>query len=114
MKSPVVVFAVYRVAIENQPAFMKVVREKLEFFHKMRYRTDREPILLRSRVNPEIIIDVFEWASEEAIERAHHDVEVRKRWDRMEKLWIEGGIPLGKLPEAEQPFANFEPIDHTR
>jgi hypothetical protein len=58
---PAVVFAIYRVAVENQPAFMGVVQEKLDFFHKMKYRTGRDPILLRSKNDPEIIIDIFEW-----------------------------------------------------
>jgi hypothetical protein len=108
---PAVVFAIYRVAVENQPAFMGVVQEKLDFFHKMKYRTGRDPILLRSKNDPEIIIDIFEWSSEDAIAKAHKDPEVRKRWDLMEKLWIRGGIPLAELSEANNSFANFEPID---
>ena len=54
------------------------------------------------------IVEVFEWQSAEAIERAHANPAVQA-------LWAEFGaaceyLPLARLPEAQQMFAEFEPL----
>lgn len=108
--SPVVVLAVYRVAEKAQPQFLRVVAEKREYFQKTGYTTARSPILLRSGSSPEFLIDIFEWASEQAIERAHSDPIVLRYWAEMERLWIDGGLGLNQLPESDESFAGFEPV----
>lgn len=108
---PIVVLAVYRVAEKVQPEFFQVIRDKREYFSRAGLMTPRAPILLRSNISREFLIDIFEWASNEAIERAHSDPLVQRLWARMAELWIDGGLHLSNLPESEESFAGFEPVE---
>jgi hypothetical protein len=112
--SPIVVLAVYRVAERAQPDFFRVIKDKREYFAKTGYTTSRPAILLQSTQNREFLIDIFEWASEQAIERAHSDPIVLRYWSEMENLWIDGGLRLSQLPESEEAFAGFAPIEICR
>lgn len=104
------VLAVYRVAEKAQTDFFRVLSEKRAYFLKANYVTAREPLLLRSPSNPEFLIDLFEWSSEDAIERAHGDPVVLRFWSAMEDLWIDGGMGLGQLPESDEAFAGFQTL----
>ncbi len=110
-ENAIVVLAVYRVAEKVQAEFFQVVKDKREYFLKAGLMTARVPIFLRSSGNPEFLIDIFEWASAEAIERAHSDPVVQRMWARMAELWIDGGLHLSQLPESDESFAGFEPVE---
>ena len=109
-QSPLTVLAVYRVAEKSQSDFFRILLEKRAYFLKANFVTARDPVLLRSNTNPEFLIDVFEWASEDAIERAHIGPVVMRLWSAMEDLWIDGGLGLGQLPESDEAFAGFQTI----
>lgn len=106
-----IVIAPYRVKKENQAEFLEVVKEKREYFLEKGYMTERLPILLQSRHDKEVILDIFEWTSEKHIDKAHEDEDVRKLWGKMAELWEDGGFKLNKLKEAEMSFPNFIPVD---
>jgi len=106
-----IVLAPYRVKKENQTVFFEVVKEKRKYFTEKGFMTKREPILLQSRKDAEILIDIFEWTSEEHIDKAHEDEGVRKLWGKMAELWVNGGFKLNELKESEMSFPNFMPID---
>ncbi len=110
MSSPILVLAVYRVAEKSQKEFLRVLCEKRAYFVRAKYVTSREPLLLRSGMNPEFLIDIFEWSSDDAIERAHSDPIVLRHWSAMESLWIDGGLGLSQLPESDEAFAGFQSI----
>jgi hypothetical protein len=68
--------------------------------------TDRPAYLMRS--SDGTIIEVFEWRSAEAIQRAHTNPAVGE-------LWAEFGaacdyVPLVSLAESQNMFAEFEPV----
>jgi len=106
-----VVIAPYRVKKENQPEFFKVIKEKRKYFLENGFMTSRTPILLQSREDEEILIDIFEWTSDEHIDKAHQDEGVRRLWTRMDELWEKGGFKLNTLKETEMSFPNFIPVD---
>jgi len=54
------------------------------------------------------IIEVFEWISNEAKEKAHQDPEIKSIWDEFESI-CEITI-LGSLPESKHKFANFNSL----
>ncbi len=54
------------------------------------------------------IVEVFEWASAEAIRRAHSNAAVGALW--AEFAAVCDYVPLHTLPEAQQLFAEFEPL----
>lgn len=106
-----IVIAPYRVKKEKQAEFLKVVKEKRTYFLEKGFMTDRLPLLLKSRYDEEIILDIFEWTSEEHIDKAHEDEGVKKLWEKMAELWEDGGFKLNKLKEADMSFPNFIPVD---
>ena len=68
-----VVIATYVVPKENQAAYFEVMRQRRAYFLEVGYATDRAPIVMRSMKNEEMILEVFEWTSHEAVEKAHED-----------------------------------------
>ncbi len=54
------------------------------------------------------LIEVFEWASAEAIERAHANPAVLALWAAFEAAC--DYVPLASLAEASQLFAEFTPL----
>lgn len=54
------------------------------------------------------LLEVFEWASAEAIERAHQNPRVLALWEEFEKCC--DFVPLAALAEASRPFSEFEPL----
>jgi hypothetical protein len=54
------------------------------------------------------VIEVFEWASAEAIERAHLTPAVLALWAEFEAAC--DYVPLSSLGEAQHPFSEFESL----
>ena len=69
--------------------------------------TDRESIIMQA--NDGTILEVFEWASNEAIESAHHNPEVQKMWQ--EYAAVCEYVPIAELAESTQLFSNFTPLN---
>src|ERR1700748_1682314 len=55
------------------------------------------------------IVEVFEWLSEEAIQKAHYNPEVLKMWGEYAEVC--DYVPVGSLTEAGSLFSSFEPVD---
>lgn len=69
--------------------------------------TDREPIIMKTADGT--IIEVFEWLSTEAIQKAHTNPEVLKMWE--EYAAVCDYVPLNSLTETRNMFADFMPLD---
>lgn len=68
--------------------------------------TDRTPILMRAADGT--IVEVFEWVSQEAIDRAHSNPNVLAMWEKYGQVC--DYIKIGDVPEASQLFSGFEAI----
>ena len=106
-----VVLATYKVKISNQPKFFQLLKEKRNYFIEKGYVTKRSPILLRSKKNKQMLLEIFEWTNEKSPKTAHKDSVVRKFWENMEDIWADGGFSLDKIPETDKPFPHLEPVD---
>lgn len=84
-----------------------VVRDHLPILRGLGLATERPTLAMKAKDGT--VVEVFEWVSSEAIERAHHDPEVRKLWDRYEAC--SDYIKVNQVPESDQMFAGYEPID---
>ncbi len=69
--------------------------------------TDRESIIMQA--SDGTILEVFEWASNEAIESAHHNPEVQKMW--LEYAAVCEYVPIAEVAESTQLFSNFTPLN---
>lgn len=54
------------------------------------------------------VVEVFEWASPEAIAQAHQNPAVHALWAEFEAACEY--VPLASLAEAAGPFAEFDPL----
>lgn len=55
------------------------------------------------------IVEVFEWLSDEAIQKAHSNPEVQKMWG--EYAAVCDYVPIGSLAEAGNIFSAFSSLD---
>lgn len=68
--------------------------------------SEREPIVMQAKDGT--IIEVFGWASKEAIERAHTNPVVQKMWAEFSKVCEY--VPVGNIEEMKQMFSEFSPV----
>lgn len=101
------VIAVYRPREGKQAQLLELVRAHVPALRRLGLATERPPTVLRAKDGS--LLEVFEWVSPEAVERAHHHPEVQQMWARFEEVceWA----PLESLEEARTPFSHFELVD---
>jgi hypothetical protein len=83
-----------------------LVAKHLRVLSEQQLVTDHAPYAMRATDGT--IVEVFEWRSADAIERAHGNAAVGA-------LWAEFGevcdyVPLTQLAEAQQMFAEFDSV----
>lgn len=101
-----IVIVAYRPKPGREAALEALMRRHYERLHHEGLVTDRTPVLMRA--GDGTIVEVFEWRSKEAMERAHDN-------PRVQKMWAEYGetceyVPLAEVPETRQLFAEFAPL----
>ena len=106
-----ITLAPYRVLEEKQKDFFEVVKNKRKYFLQAGYITPRPALLLQSKIDKNVLIEIFEWTSEKHCEDAHSDKKVQEYWNKMDELWEDGGFGLNTIKESEMKFAHFDPID---
>ena len=102
-----IVIACYRPRAGKEHSLLQLVKEHVPTLRRQRLATERAACVMRSADGT--IVEVFEWCSPQAVERAHTDPVVQALWERFGAVCEFG--QLGKLPEAQQMFAHFEPVD---
>jgi len=103
---PRIVFAVYKPHDGGDAALRKLMAEHVPTLRRLQLVTNRAPIHVRSTNGA--YVEVFEWISDEAAERAHDHPEVARIWEAMGK--VADTKELASLPEAANQFSHYEPI----
>lgn len=103
----VCVIVAYRPKPGREAELLDLVRSRVPTLSKDGLVTDRAPIIMRTKDGT--IIEVSEWKSPEAIEAAHQNENVWAMWNRFFELC--DCIPLKEVPEADEMFAGFEPLN---
>jgi quinol monooxygenase YgiN len=103
----VVVIVAYRPKPGKEKELLELVRSRVPTLRKEDLVTDRAPTIMRARDGT--IIEVSEWKSKEAIDAAHKNPNVLAMWNKFFALC--DCLPLKTLPEAEEMFAGFEPVE---
>ena len=101
-----IVFAVYKPRAGGDGALRKLMAEHVPTLRRLELVTDRAPVCVQSSNGA--YIEVFEWVSDEAAERAHDHPDVARIWEAMEK--VAEFKSLASLPEAAKAFSHYEPI----
>jgi hypothetical protein len=102
-----IVIAAFRPHPGKEAELLGVIADRLPLLRRLGLATQRRPMLVRSREG--VIIEVSEWVSQEAIDRAHREPEVLALWERYGRCCEY--VKLGALAEAGDDFAVFEAID---
>lgn len=101
-----IVIVAYRPKAGQQAALEALMRRHHQRLHAEGLVTERTPVLMRA--GDGTVVEVFEWRSKEAMQRAHDN-------PRVQQMWSEYGaacdyVPLAEVPEARELFAEFEPM----
>jgi hypothetical protein len=102
-----VVIAAYRPKPGQDKLLLEVVKTHVPILRQQKLATARPVQVLRA--SDGTLLEIFEWVSEEAVEKAHHDPVVQKLWERFGKVSDFGTLAM--LPGAQEPFPHFEPVD---
>ncbi|MDX1534389.1 MAG: antibiotic biosynthesis monooxygenase [Thermoplasmata archaeon] len=103
----VMVISVYRPKPGKDAALLEALKTHLPILQGEGLATDRPSQLMRAEDGT--MIEVFEWVSQEAIDSAHENDTVKAMWADFEAACEYGN--LASLPEAQGPFASFEPVN---
>lgn len=103
----VCVIVAYKPKAGKENELLELVRGRVPTLRKEGLATDRAPIIMRTRDGT--IVEVSEWKSREAIEAAHRNPNVLAMWEQF--FAVCDCVPLKTLPEAEEMFAGFEPVE---
>jgi quinol monooxygenase YgiN len=102
----IIVIVAYRPKPGRETELLEIVRSRVPTLRKEGLVTDRVPVIMRAKDGT--IIEVSEWKSDEAIEKAHQNPRVLAMWDKFGAVC--DCIPLNLVPESATMFAGFEPI----
>jgi quinol monooxygenase YgiN len=101
-----VVIVAYTPKVGREAELLAAVRRHLDVLRAEGLVTDRAPYVLRTAGGA--VVEVFEWRSADAIQRAHATPAVQALWAEFAAACEY--TPLAQLPEAQQLFAEFEPV----
>lgn len=90
----------------KEEQLLTVVAKHLQVLRAERFVTDKAAYVMRAADGT--IVEVFEWRSAEAIELAHSNPSVQALWQEFDEACEY--IPLTKLAEAHQIFAEFDTV----
>lgn len=100
------VIVAYRPKAGQEHELLELVKDHVPFLRRLGLVTDRPALAMKGRNG--VIVEVFEW-KDGAIASAHEHPDVQELWARYGAVC--DYVPLRELPEAEEMFAQFEPIE---
>ena len=102
-----IVISCYRPKAGGGEALRKLMASHVATLRSIGLVTDRAPITMEATDGT--IIEVFEWASREAIEAAHGHPVVLRMWEEYGKVC--DYLPVAQVQEASQLFSDFTPFE---
>jgi hypothetical protein len=101
-----VVIACYKPKPGKGKALKALMDDHVPTLRRLGLATKREAVLMEARDGT--LIEVFEWASAEAIQAAHGHPAVLRMWEAFGKVC--DFVPVAQVPEAAQMFSEFAPV----
>jgi len=101
-----IVIACYKPKPGKEKALRALIVDHVPTLRRIGLVTERQPILMEAKDGT--LVEVFEWASAEAIQAAHAHPAVLRMWEEYAKVC--DYIPVAQVPEAAQMFAEFAPF----
>lgn len=101
------VTSTYQVPSENQVKFLEALKNTETTLREEGLITDMIAIRMKSKTNPELILEIFEWKNSKSFDLAQQNPKVLAHWSELEKLWVDGGFGLQRFPEAGEYWAQY-------
>jgi hypothetical protein len=101
-----IVISCYRPKSGQQEELRKMMLGHVTTLRSIGLVTNRVPIMMEAKDGT--FVEVFEWASPEAIEAAHSHPAVLQMWEEYGKVC--DYIPISQVAEASQLFSEFTPV----
>jgi hypothetical protein len=102
------VIAAYRPKPGQAQALRKLVREHRAMLDAAQLVTHKPTILLRARSDG-TLLEIFEWVSARAADKAHQHAGLRTMWNRLAA--VADFVPLSAVAEAGKAFSHFEAVN---
>ncbi len=103
-----IVIAAYRPKSGKAADLEIILRRHVPTLRSAGLVTERPVTLLKSFTDG-TYLEIFEWVSGEAAEKAHDTPAVAAVWEAIGA--IADFVPLSALPESARPFPHFAPVD---
>jgi hypothetical protein len=100
------VIAAYKSKPGKEDALLAAVRKHRHILLAENLISDKPTHLMRSTNGT--IIEIFEWLSSAAVERAHANAAVKAVWAEFDAAC--DFVPIGRLAESQQMFSEFESL----
>jgi hypothetical protein len=101
-----IVISCYKPKAGKEKALRALIVDHVPTLLRIGLVTERAPILMEAKDGT--LIEVFEWASPEAIQAAHSHPAVLRMWEEYGKVC--DPIPVAQVSEAAQLFSEFTPF----
>lgn len=102
-----IVIACYKPKPGKNEVLKQLMKTHLPRLQKEGLATNRASIMMEATDGT--IVEVFEWVSTEAIEKAHTNPAVLQMWSEYAEVC--DYVPVGTLTEAGRLFSDFTPMD---
>ncbi len=102
----IIVISAYKPKEGKAEPLKELMRTHLPRLHNEGLVTDRQSIMMEAADGT--IIEVFEWLSREAVEKAHTNPNVLQMWAEYGEVC--DYVPIGTVSEAAQLFSSFKPF----
>lgn len=102
-----IVIACYKPRPGKERMVLDLMKDHVPILRGQGLATDRASVIMRAEDGT--IVEVFEWRSAEAIQRAHTNKVVQDMWAKFNEACSYECI--GNLPESKQLFSSFTPVD---
>jgi hypothetical protein len=99
------VIAAYRPKPGKERELRKLIREHRRTLADAQLVTQRHPMILRARSDG-TLLEIFEWASARAADRAHRHAPIRALWRKLAE--VADFVALSDIKEAGKAFSHFE------
>lgn len=100
------VIVAYRPKAGMRKQLELLVARHVELLRAEQLASDKPAHIMRAADGT--IVEVFEWLSREAVDRAHGNAKVEALWKELSAAC--DYVPVGTLPEASRPFSEFESL----
>ena len=101
------VIVAYRPREGRRSQLVELVRGHVPALRALGLATERPSVSMTAANGT--IVEVFEWVSASAVERAHTHETIKTMWGKFAEV-CEYEM-LSNLPECQHPFSEFEPLD---